>query len=226
MPGDRAANYLLNYHQICYVWFLVCYLMPYSEFTLSRAVEDFQLTIVEGVRFLPENKTVTPSTLLQDTLKETLPWAIAVSSEKARSEGIINPVLLEVKRQLKGQVSVFSGEEFNVEPETELTGYVDFLISRSPEQLFIKAPAVVLVEAKKEDLKSALGQCLAEMVAAQRFNQQKQQPISTIYGTVTSGTVWRFLKLENLCVTIDLTDYPLPPVEQILGFLVWMVQEG
>ncbi len=200
--------------------------MPYSKFTLSKAVEDFNLTIVEGARFLPEIAPVTPSLLLQDTLKETIPWAIALSSEKARSEGIINPVLLEVKRQLQGQISVFSGVEFNVEPEAELTGYVDFLLSLSPEQLFIKAPVVVLVEAKKEDLKPGLGQCLAEMVAAQRFNQQKQQPISTIYGTVTSGTVWRFLKLEEQCVSIDLTDYPLPPVEQILGFLVWMMSEN
>ncbi|MEG4587039.1 hypothetical protein QUA54_17725 [Microcoleus sp. MOSTC5] len=199
--------------------------MPYSKFTISKAVEAFHLTIVEGGRFFPEISPVTPSSLLQDTLRETIPWAIAVSSEKARSEGIINPVLLEVKRQLQGQISVFSGEEFNVEPEAELAGYVDFLLSRSPEQLFIKAPAVILVEAKKEDLKPALGQCLAEMVAAQRFNQQKQQPISTIYGTVTSGTVWRFLKLEEQCVSIDLTDYPLPPVEQILGFLVWMMEE-
>ena len=200
--------------------------MPYSKFTISKAVEDFNLTIVEGARFLPEIPPVTPSPLLRDTLKETIPWAIAVSSEKARSEGIINPVLLEVKRQLQGQISVFSGVEFNVEPEAELTGYVDFLLSRSPEQLFIKAPAVVLVEAKKEDLKPGLGQCLAEMVAAQRFNQQKQQPISTIYGTVTSGTVWRFLKLEEQCVSIDLTDYSLLPVEQILGFLVWMMTEN
>ncbi|NET54972.1 MAG: hypothetical protein F6K47_01825 [Symploca sp. SIO2E6] len=198
--------------------------MPYSKFTLSRAVDDFQLTLVEGERFLPDVPPINPTPLLKDTLKETLPWAIAVSSEKARSEGIINPVLLEVKRQLNGKISVFSGEEFNVQPEAELTGYVDFLISRSPEQLFIKAPAVVLVEAKKEDLKPALGQCLAEMVAAQRFNQQKQQPVSAIYGTVTSGTVWRFLKLEGQFVTIDLRDYPLPPVEQILGFLIWMVQ--
>jgi hypothetical protein len=74
--------------------------MPYSKFTLSKAVEDFRLTIIEGPRFLPEISPVTPSPLLQDTLKETIPWAIAVSSEKARSEGIINPVLLEVKRQL------------------------------------------------------------------------------------------------------------------------------
>ncbi|NEP77454.1 MAG: hypothetical protein F6K39_04275 [Okeania sp. SIO3B3] len=196
--------------------------MSYSKFTLSKVVEDFQLTIVEGDRFVPEVSAINPTALLKDTLKETVPWAIAVGSEKARSEGIINPVLLEVKRQLKGKISVFSGEEFAVQPEIDLTGYVDFLISRSPEQLFIRAPAVVLVEAKKEDLKPALGQCLAEMVAAQRFNQQKQQPISTIYGTVTSGTVWRFLKLEEQTVTIDLTDYSLPPVEQILSFLVWM----
>ncbi|MDY6783405.1 MAG: hypothetical protein SW833_12840 [Cyanobacteriota bacterium] len=200
--------------------------MPYSKFTLSKAVEDFQLTLIESDRFLLNIPPVDPSTLLKDTLKETLPWAIAVSTEKARSEGIINPVLLEVKRQLNGQISIFSGEEFNVQPDVDLTGYVDFLMSRSPEQLYIKAPAVVLVEAKKEDLKPALGQCLAEMVAAQRFNQQKQQPISTIYGTVTSGTVWRFLKLEGQTVTIELTNYSLPPVEQILGFLVWMAVSG
>lgn len=144
--------------------------MPYSKFTIAKAVEDFQLTIIEGDRFLPEIPPVTPTPLLRDILQETIPWAIAVSSEKARSEGIINPVLLEVKRQLKGQISVFSGEEFNVEPQAELNGYVDFLLSRSPEQLFVKAPAVMLVEAKKEDLKPALGQCLAEMVAAIQFH--------------------------------------------------------
>ena len=200
--------------------------MPYRQFTLSEAVEDFQLTLAEGERFFPEIPPIEPTPLLKELLKETVPWAIAVSSEKARSEGIINPVLLEAKRQLKGQISVFSGEEFNVQPDRDLTGYVDFLISRSPEQLFIKAPVMVLVEAKKEDLKPALGQCLAEMVEAQRFNQQKQQPISTLYGTVSSGTVWRFLQLKEQHLTIDLTDYPLPPVEQILGFLVWMVQNG
>ncbi len=200
--------------------------MPYSKFTLSQVVEDFGLTLREGDRFLPNLPPVSPSALLQATLKETLPWAIAVSSEKARSEGIINPVLLELKRQLQGEISVFSGEEFNVQADANLTGYVDFLVSRSPEQLFIKAPVLMLVEAKKEDLKPALGQCLAEMVAAQTFNAQKQQAIATIYGTVTSGTVWRFLRLQGQTVAIDLTDYPLPPVETILAMLRWMVQNA
>jgi len=92
--------------------------------------------------------------------------------------------------------------------------------------LEIEAPAIMIVEAKKADLRTGFGQCIAEMVAAQRFNAAKKRPIPVIYGSITSGTQWRFLKLEENTVTIDLTDYPLPPVEQILGMLVWMVQNG
>ncbi|ALF54559.1 hypothetical protein ACX27_19635 [Nostoc piscinale CENA21] len=200
--------------------------MPYSQFTIDRLKQDFRLMIVEGVRFFPENiEPVHPSSRLQAILDD-LPWAIAVDTEKARSEVIINPVLLEVRRILHSAISVFSGEEFNVDASIGLNGVCDFLISRSPEQLTVEAPAIVIVEAKKSDLKSGLGQCIAEMVAAQRFNETKGQPITTIYGTVSSGTQWRFLKLEGQTVTIDFSDYPLPPVETILSFLVWMVKAG
>jgi hypothetical protein len=197
--------------------------MPYSKFTLSRAVEDFNLTIQEEPNLFAAIPPVVPTPLLQEILVENVPWAVAVGSEKARSEGIINPVLLEVKRQLGGQVGVFSGEEFNVDIAADLNGYCDFLVSRSSEQLYIKTPVMMLVEAKKEDLKPALGQCLAEMVAAQRFNLSKGQAIETIYGVVTSGTVWRFLQLTEKIVSIDLTDYPLLPVDNVLGVLVWML---
>jgi hypothetical protein len=198
--------------------------MPYSKFTLSRAVADFNLTVQEGPDMFQGIPPIAPSPFLQELLVDTVPWAVAVGSEKARSEGIINPVLLEVRRQLKGQVGVFSGEEFNVDAEADLQGYCDFLVSRSPEQLYITAPVVMLVEAKKEDLKPALGQCLAEMVAAQRFNTSQKQDVGTIYGVVTSGTAWRFLKLEERVVSIDLSDYALSPVDRILGVLIWMLR--
>jgi hypothetical protein len=198
--------------------------MPYSKFTLSRAVADFNLTVQEGPDMFQGIPPIAPSPFLQELLVDTVPWALAVGSEKARSEGIINPVLLEVRRQLKGQVGVFSGEEFNVDAEADLQGYCDFLVSRSPEQLYITAPVVMLVEAKKEDLKPALGQCLAEMVAAQRFNTSQKQDVGTIYGVVTSGTAWRFLKLEERVVSIDLSDYALSPVDRILGVLIWMLR--
>ncbi len=198
--------------------------MPYSKFTLSRVVEDFELIVREESNLFAAIDPVNPTPLLQEILLENVPWAIAVGSEKARSEGIINPVLLEVKRQLGGQIGVFSGEEFNVDLAADLTGFCDFLISRSSEQLYIKAPVLMLVEAKKEDLKPALGQCLAEMVAAQRFNSMKDRSIETIYGVVTSGTVWRFLQLTEKVVSIDLTDYPLLPVDNVLGVLVSMLR--
>lgn len=200
--------------------------MPYSQFTIDKVKQDFGLKTVEGVRFLPDSvEIIAPSPRLQGVL-EDLPWAIAVDTEKARSEVIINPVLLEVRRILNQQISVFSGEEFNIDASVGLNGVCHFLISRSPEQLTVEAPAIVIVEAKKSDLKSGIGQCISEMVAAQRFNEARGRFINTIYGCVTSGTQWRFLKLEAQTVTIDLMDYSLTPIEQIVSFLVWMVKEG
>ena len=201
--------------------------MPYSQFTtIGKVKAAFNLTAIEGIRFLPEIEPIAPTTVLQTLLETNLPWAIATSTEKARSEAIINPVLLEVRNILNQQISVFSGEEFNVDAAVGLTGVCDFMISRSPEQLEVEAPAIVMVEAKKGDLKVGLGQCIAEMVAAQKFNEAKGRSISAIYGSVSSGTAWRFLKLEGQIVTIDLTDYPLPTVDKILGFLVWMVRQN
>jgi hypothetical protein len=201
--------------------------MPYSQFTtISKAKAAFNLTTVEGDRFLPELAPIAPSELLVETLKETLPIVAISGSEKARSEGIIYPVLLEVRRILDRKVSLFSGEDFTIEESVGLNGICGFLLTRSSEVLEIEAPAVVIVEAKKTDLKSGLGQCIAEMVGAQRFNQANEKPISTIYGSVSNGIQWQFLKLEQQTVTIDLTVYPLPPVEPILSFFVWMLQNG
>lgn len=198
--------------------------MPYSQFSLPRVIQDFNLTLVEGGSFFPLMETdVTVSPYLAEYLQRHLQLAIALNTEKARSELIICPLLLAVKEALQNRISLFSGEEFNVDAEAGLTGVCDFILSLSPEQLFVKAPVIVVVEAKKEDLKGGLGQCVAEMVAARRFNQTAKNAIDTIYGTVTTGTLWRFLRLQNNTITIDLTEYPLPPVESILRRLVYMV---
>lgn len=182
--------------------------------------------MVEGKRFLTEIESVLPSSYLAEFLEESIPLAIAMGSEKARSELIISPILFELRKLLNREISFFSGEEFNVDATVGLTGFCDFLISLSPEQLFIEAPAIVIIEAKKENLKGGLGQCIASMIAAQKFNAENNKSISTVYGSVTSGNLWSFLKLENTTITIDLTEYLIPPVEQLLGILVWMVRSG
>jgi hypothetical protein len=201
--------------------------MSYSEFTtIVKVKQAFGLTTVEGPRFLPQITPIAPSSTLTDFLANSLPVAVATGSEKARSSMIITPVLLEVRKILQQNISLFSGEDFTVDYKIGLSGICDYLISRSPEMLEIEAPAVAFVEAKKADLKTGIGQCVAEMVAMQKFNEAKGKSISVVYGSVSNGTQWRFLKLEEKIVSIDLNDYALPPVDEILGMLVWMVRDG
>ncbi len=198
--------------------------MPYSQFkTIGQALDSFKL-VLEERSFFPDIPPIAPSKTLTDYLKDTLPAVAVTGSEKARSEGIIYPVLTEVRRICKKEISLFSGEEFNVDPTLGLNGVCDFILSKSPRQLLIQAPVLMMAEAKRADLALGLGQCIAEMVAAQQFNQTKQVGIERVYGCVSSGTQWLFLQLEAQTVTIDLTEYPLPPLEPILGCLTWIVQ--
>jgi hypothetical protein len=194
--------------------------MAYSDFSLRRVKQDFDLTIQEEINFLDGYEPISPSPFLASFLQKNLPLALSVNTEKARSEMLICPILLEVKDILNQQISLFSGSDFNVDPTLGLNGVCDFLLSLSPEQLFIEAPAVVVVEAKREDLNAGLGQCLAEAIAVQLFNQQNHRAIATIYGAVTTGDRWKFLKLVDKIATIGLLEYNIPPVEQILGILV------
>lgn len=202
--------------------------MPYSAFTsISQLKKAFGLTTQEGDRFIPNNlETIIPDPILTGFLNKTLTLATATGSEKARSELLVAPLLVEVRELLNREVSLFSGEEFTVDVNLGLNGVCDFLISRSPELYAIESPVIVLVEAKKADLKLGVPQCIAEMVAAAKFNVENNTDVKTVYGCVTSGLLWRFMKLEGMVVTIDLTDYPLEPIDRLLAMLLWMVQTG
>ncbi|MGB3512118.1 MAG: hypothetical protein WBA93_23335 [Microcoleaceae cyanobacterium] len=81
-------------------------------------------------------------------LKQNVPIALAIATEKASSELIIINILLEIKRQL--QISFFSGIDFSVDRDKGLNGFCDFIISQSPEQLYLDTPVIALVEAKNE----------------------------------------------------------------------------
>jgi hypothetical protein len=198
--------------------------MPFSNFTLSKVKSDFNITTIETELLFSEVSPVKPSELLTLNLKENLSLATAINTEKARSELIIMPVLTEVRRYLKGQVSLFSGAEFNIDIERGLNGTCDFLLTRSAEQFFIAKPVVTIIEAKRENIPSGLGQCIATMIAAQQFNEQEGEPIDTLYGAVTTGTDWKFLKLIQKVAYIDRNDYFINEVDKILGILVSTLQ--
>jgi hypothetical protein len=73
------------------------------------------------------------------------------------------------------------------------------------------------VEAKKENIPAGLGQCVAEILAARIFNERAGNENLVIYGTVTTGSIWQFLKLEGQSIQIDLSEYYLKDVNKILG---------
>jgi hypothetical protein len=200
--------------------------MPNSEFSLSAIVERFGLTTVQEnglFALIPPVPAI--STALTTILADHVPLAVAINTEKARSELIVINVLTEVRRQMEGRISVFSGVELDVDRTNSLSGYCDFLISLSPEQLLVRAPIVALVEAKNADLPAAWGQCCPEMIAAQRFNEQRGNPLPKVYGAVTSGTAWMFGTLEGITLTVDLQEYIIDEPERIVGILIAMVQQ-
>jgi hypothetical protein len=197
----------------------VVVLMAYSDFKLQEVVRKFGLTINEKVDLFADTPERESSTILDAILKTNIALALAINTEKARSEMIIAPVLIEIKNLFSEEISLFSGVDFNVEPEQGLNGVCDFIISKSPEQLFITSPIVTIVEAKNENIKVGLGQCVAEMIAAQLFNQKEGNDIDVIYGIVTTGNMWKFLKLQNQIVYIDFSEYYIKDIQKILGIL-------
>lgn len=199
--------------------------MSYSDFTLAKVIKEFGLKITDNYRMYSEINEVEPSNLLRQTLEENIPLATASNTEKSRSEMIISPILIEVRRQQNNQISLFSGIDFSVDNERGLNGNCDFIISRSPELFILTAPVIIIVEAKKENINGGLGQCVAEMLAARIFNEREGNDMSTIYGTVTSGTNWRFLKLEGDIVKIDLDEYYLSDIKKILGILASSIRD-
>ena len=199
--------------------FFLLIIMPYSQFSVEDVVTQFEITLVEKAGIFAKIPEVKTSEMLEKVLEYNVPLALAVASEKARSEMIIAPILIELKQQLSDNISLFSGKDFTVDMERGLNGFCDFLISLSAEQIFINAPVITLVEAKNDNIESGLGQCMAEMVGAQLFNRRKGREIKTIYGTVTTGSVWKFLKLEGQVIEIDLQEYYLSQVGKILGIL-------
>ncbi|MEA5520898.1 hypothetical protein [Limnoraphis robusta] len=193
--------------------------MSYSEFSLARAKQEFGLVTLEKRDLFADIPKVEASNLLTETLNYHLPIALGSNSEKARSELIIAPILVDLRRQLKEQISLFSGIDFTVDLTKGLNGICDFIITKSPEILMLTAPVIIIVEAKKENINAGLGQCAAEMVAAQIFNEQAATEIKIIYGAVTTGSIWQFLKLEKQTLSIDLSEYYLNDVNRILGIL-------
>ncbi len=196
--------------------------MAYSDYTLSEIKEKFQLIIEAETNLFPDVREEKISDFLSEILKENIPLALAIHTEKARSEMIVTPILIELRKVLNHRISLFSGVEFNVDKEKGLNGVCDYIISLSKEQLYVSSPVISIVEAKNDNIKSGLAQCAAEMIASGMFNEQKGSQIKTMYGIVTTGSNWRFLKLDD-SLYIDVKEYYIEQLGKIMGIMLQII---
>lgn len=194
--------------------------MAYSDFTLNQIKTKFNLDIDESQDLFANIDKVEISSFLKELLQENIPLALAIHTEKARSEMLVAPILIELRKQANHKISLFSGVDFSVEAQQGLNGICDFLICNSKEQLYVTSPVIMLVEAKNDNIKSGLAQCIASMIAAKIFNDKENRKINVIYGAVTTGSLWRFLKLEDNIVYIDLSEYHIKEINKIFGILI------
>ena len=199
--------------------------MAYSDWTLETVKKAFDLEEVNAAGIFSDIEPVAPSAHLTTTLERNVPLAFAMGTEKAKSELIVSAVLVELWEHFNRSISFFSGIDFNVDSENGLTGVSDFLVSLSSAQFHLEAPAIILVEAKRDNLTIGLGQCVAEMVAAQRFNAEQGNDIPCVYGTTTSGIEWVFLKLEGKKLQLDMAAYTIERCDKILGILASMAAQ-
>ncbi|MCI0704883.1 MAG: hypothetical protein L0241_27810 [Planctomycetia bacterium] len=197
--------------------------MAYSAFTLARVQTDFGITVQTGLDLfghIPPGP-VDPAVALLLARQRGL--ATTINTEKARSEMLIAPLLTEAWRIGNGRIAFYSGVAFDVDAAAELTGVCDFIFGYPPQLDTVTAPVLMITEAKNESIMGGLGQCAASMVAALRFNRTQNPEITTVYGCVTDGEGWKFLRLTGTTLEVDVSEYLIAEPARILGVILHFV---
>ena len=198
--------------------------MCYSKFTIERVIKEFDLKL-QQVEFISNNsevKNLQPSKYIEEYLNNSYNFALSLATKKAESEFIIAHILLEVKNKFNNNVTFFSGQRFDIDVDKNLTGVCDFIFSQTQQSLYIEKPILFIVEVKESNIKSGLGQCIAELVAAQIYNNTLDK---YVYGTVTNGREWQFIRLKENRVEVNINLIPTYPLEKLIGILYWCVED-
>jgi hypothetical protein len=190
--------------------------MSYSEFTLEEVERRLGIVTQEADLF-PNSPPVTVPDWLPAMLARGT--RMAMVSEKSRSEFIVVPILLAARELSGDQFAIYSGQRLDVDPEKGLMGECDFILAATSPVPLLRAPLVTIVEAKKNDIEGGLGQCVAQMVGARIFNERAGKNSASVFGCVTTGEAWQFLRLESAAVSIDRARYYIDNVGAILAVL-------
>ncbi|MCP4103962.1 MAG: hypothetical protein GY749_00255 [Desulfobacteraceae bacterium] len=145
------------------------------------------------------------------------------TSEASRSEAVIFPLLREVYKKYCRCCSLWIQK--SVSYDEDLTGTPDYMISAKSElgKTVLETPLVIIAEAKKNDFEQGWGQCLAELVAAQKINNDTDSPV---YGIVTDGKLWEFGKLTKNMFIKNTEGYTIHHLARLFSVLNHIFQSS
>ena len=188
----------------------------YSTFNADEIREMGIETILDAHDW-GEPTPVEPSDWLKLTLQKNL--RLPLSTEKAKSEFIIAPILTELHELNPNIFTFFSGNTFDVDKSLGLKGRCDFIFSRKPKAVSIEAPIFSIIEAKNDGIEEAYPQCIAQLYAADLFNQRYNIEFPFIYGAVTTGFSWKFIRLADKVASVDTEMFYMDQLPELLGIL-------
>ncbi|RKU13737.1 hypothetical protein C6503_15835 [Candidatus Poribacteria bacterium] len=187
--------------------------MAFSDFkTISEVQEKFRITYAED-DFLKAKPSNLPVEFLRD-FEFTREHIHIFASDAARRKTIIFPVLKESYKAYADQYALWIKQ--SIAYDDILNGTLDYFISTRSElgKTVVGSPLILLAEAKKNDFEQGWGQCLAELVAAQKINEDAAFPV---YGIVTDGTLWQFGRLIGDTFTQNRADFALTNLPTLFG---------
>ncbi len=196
----------------------------YSKFTFADLKTLGLRTVVVDLFPRQTIAPIAPSNWLTETLARS--EGLSLNTEKAKSEFLIAPILNELRELNKSVFAVYSGFNFTVDAARGLQGFCGFLLAKLPLSIVPETPIIAVVEAKlNQDLSAAIPQCAAEMYATQICNEQRGESAQIIYGTVTTGDAWLFLRLDGNTVEVDSTTYYITQLDKLLGVWQYIIHQ-
>jgi hypothetical protein len=191
--------------------------MGYSTYRrLKTVTKKFGLSATQEALF--ENVTIQaiePSSWLKETLQ--MSKLFPLTNEKVKSERIVSPILVEIANTYKDKITLFSGEDLEVNSKDDLSGECDFFFTLIPRSPYLESPIISLAEAKNDDMDYGIAQCAAQLYGVKLYNETEGKNIPILYGCTTDGVEWRFMRFENNIFYVDNKVYT--DLKEIIG--VW-----
>lgn len=196
--------------------------MSFNQYkSIAQVFADFPLNYEEN-NFLKE-KPLEIDSYFRSRFELILREGVVFNSEYAICEGVIFPILTEIWREYKSNLLIWSHQPINY--DEKLSGIPDYIIAKksSRGKIIFESPLLILVEAKKDNFEEGWGQCLAELITAQKINNQ---PEKILYGIVSNGKIWEFGQLQKDGFTKNIQEYSISHLEQLFAVLNYLFEQS